>query len=133
MASLFERLLKLRPKNASTSGPRSRVAQLQKQAKSNGRGSGSPSSSKNPASTDLAQIPVSEPVAKRKRADSTAGVQSEGDKTFVGGFVLPPCYLNRDLFRDGDSLGLHEEERERLFWLNTVSFTGSAWPRTWPL
>ena len=25
--------------------------------------------------------------------------------------MLPLCYLNRYLFRDGDSLGLHEEER----------------------
>ena len=27
---------------------------------------------------------------------------------------MPPCYLNRNLFRDGDSLGRHEEERKAI-------------------
>ena len=109
MTSLSERLLKLRPKDASTSGPKNRVAQLQEQAKSAGRASGSPSSSKNLASSvEPVQIPVNEPGAKRKCVVSAAGVTPEGDKVSAGVFVFPPCYLNRDLFSEESSLGVRE-------------------------
>ena len=29
--------------------------------------------------------------------------------------MLPPCYLNRDIFSEESSPGLHEEEREAIF------------------
>ena len=46
--------------------------------------------------------------------EDVEGVVPEGDKVPVGVFVLPPCYLNRDLFSGERSLGMHEEEREEI-------------------
>ena len=38
-------------------------------------------------------------------------VVPESDKGYEGVFMLPPCYLNCDIFSGESSLGVHEEER----------------------
>ena len=105
----------MRPKNASTSGPKNRVAQLQEQTKSVSRASGSPFSSKTQVPPgEPAQVPVDEPASKRKRVEDVEGVLPKRDKVPARVFVLPPCYINCDLFSVESSLGIHEEEREAI-------------------
>ena len=85
MASLSERLLKLRPKNASTSGPKNRVAQLQEQAKSTARASSSTSSSKTQVLPgEPAQVLAGKPTSKRKQVEDVEGVVPKGDMVPAG-------------------------------------------------
>ena len=44
--------------------------------------------------------------------ESAEGIVPEGDKVPTGVFVLPPCYLNRDLFNGESSFNVHEKERK---------------------
>ena len=38
-------------------------------------------------------------------------VVPESDKGYEGVFMLPPCYLNCDIFSGESSLGVHKEDR----------------------